>query len=148
MTWKAAKTRTGELLLALLLYQLPTRRRDTRSERRAASALVLRENEESQRQKQWHRAFKRGRSRGEDGGYERAEDLRPVRTRGDAVEETLTAAYENLPTKTFSSANAFPSALKAKRALVQNNVDEGEAAKDRDPIVSAARRSRRSRRSA
>ncbi|BEJ15062.1 hypothetical protein CspHIS471_0408290 [Cutaneotrichosporon sp. HIS471] len=45
------------------------------------------------------------------------------------------SSYENLPTKTFSSANAFPSALKAKRALVQNNVDESEAAKDRDPIA-------------
>ncbi|CAK9780002.1 DNA-directed RNA polymerase i 13.7 kda polypeptide [Cutaneotrichosporon oleaginosum] len=45
------------------------------------------------------------------------------------------ASYENLPTKTYSSANAFPSALKAKRALVQNTVEEGEAAKDRDPIA-------------
>lgn len=47
----------------------------------------------------------------------------------------LTPAYENLPTKTYSSANAFPSALKSKRALVQNSLTDGDAAKDRDPIV-------------
>jgi hypothetical protein len=45
-------------------------------------------------------------------------------------------AYENLPTKTYSSPNAFPSSLRSKRALVQNNVDEGEEAKDKDPVVS------------
>jgi hypothetical protein len=45
-------------------------------------------------------------------------------------------AYENNPTKTYSSPNAFPSQLRAKRALVQNTQTGGEAAKDRDPIVS------------
>lgn len=44
-------------------------------------------------------------------------------------------AYENNPTKTYSAPNAFPSPLRSKRALVQNTVDDGEAAKDRDPIV-------------
>lgn len=45
-------------------------------------------------------------------------------------------AYENLPTKTYSSPNAFPSSLRSKRALVQNKLDAGEAAKGRDPVVS------------
>ena len=45
-------------------------------------------------------------------------------------------AYENLATKTYSSPNAFPSALRRKRALVQNKVDDAEAAKEKDPIVS------------
>lgn len=45
-------------------------------------------------------------------------------------------AYENLPTKTYSSPNAFPSSLRSKRALVQNKIDAGEAAKGRDPVVS------------
>jgi len=44
-------------------------------------------------------------------------------------------AYENLPTKTYSSPNAFPSSLRSKRALVQNKVDDSEAATDKDPIV-------------
>jgi hypothetical protein len=48
-------------------------------------------------------------------------------------------AYENLATKTYSSPNAFPSALRRKRALVQNKVDDAEAAKEKDPIVSLAR---------
>jgi hypothetical protein len=47
----------------------------------------------------------------------------------------LTPAYENLPTKTYSSPNAFPSALKSKRALVQNTRTDEEASKGRDPIV-------------
>ncbi|RSH81124.1 DNA-directed RNA polymerase I core subunit rpa12 [Apiotrichum porosum] len=45
------------------------------------------------------------------------------------------SSYENLPTKTYSSPNAFPSALKAKRALVQNTMKADEAAKGRDPIA-------------
>lgn len=45
-------------------------------------------------------------------------------------------AYENLPSKTYSSPNAFPSSLRSKRALVQNKLDAGEAAKGRDPVVS------------
>lgn len=48
----------------------------------------------------------------------------------------LVVAYENLPTKTYSSPNAFPSSLRSKRALVQNKLDAGEAAKGRDPVVS------------
>lgn len=44
-------------------------------------------------------------------------------------------AYENLPTKTYSSPNAFPSALKSKRDLVQNTMDEGEQAVNKDPVV-------------
>lgn len=44
-------------------------------------------------------------------------------------------AYENLPTKTYSAPDAFPSALKSRRALVQNTMDEGEQAKARDPVV-------------
>lgn len=50
--------------------------------------------------------------------------------------DTDTAAYENLPTKTYSSPNAFPSALRSKRALVQNTMTGDEAAVDRDPVVS------------
>ncbi|OCF45652.1 DNA-directed RNA polymerase I subunit RPA12 [Kwoniella heveanensis CBS 569] len=45
------------------------------------------------------------------------------------------SSYENLPTKTYSSPNAFPSSLRSKRALVQNKVAGGEAAKDRDPVA-------------
>ncbi|KAI9637079.1 uncharacterized protein MKK02DRAFT_45787 [Dioszegia hungarica] len=45
------------------------------------------------------------------------------------------SSYENNPTKTYSSPNAFPSQLRAKRALVQNTQTGGEAAKDRDPIA-------------
>ncbi|KAK8850589.1 hypothetical protein IAR55_004508 [Kwoniella newhampshirensis] len=45
------------------------------------------------------------------------------------------SSYENLPTKTYSSPNAFPSPLRSKRALVQNTVDGGEAAKGRDPVA-------------
>lgn len=45
-------------------------------------------------------------------------------------------AYENLPTKTYSSPHAFPSALRSKRALVQNTMTGDEAAVDRDPVVS------------
>lgn len=48
----------------------------------------------------------------------------------------LTPAYENLPTKTYSSPHAFPSALRSKRALVQNTMTGDEAAVDRDPVVS------------
>lgn len=44
------------------------------------------------------------------------------------------SSYENLATKTYSSANAFPSALRAKRALVQND-EAGEAVKGRDPVA-------------
>lgn len=49
------------------------------------------------------------------------------------------AAYENLPTKTYSSPHAFPSALRSKRALVQNTMTGDEAAVDRDPVVSSER---------
>ncbi|AAW42637.2 DNA-directed RNA polymerase I subunit RPA12 [Cryptococcus neoformans] len=45
------------------------------------------------------------------------------------------SSYENLPTKTYSSPNAFPSSLRSKRALVQNKLDAGEAAKGRDPVA-------------
>ncbi|WWC72648.1 uncharacterized protein I206_106612 [Kwoniella pini CBS 10737] len=45
------------------------------------------------------------------------------------------SSYENLPTKTYSSPHAFPSTLRQKRALVQNKVQDGEAAKDRDPVA-------------
>ncbi|KAL7423077.1 DNA-directed RNA polymerase I core subunit rpa12 [Cryptotrichosporon argae] len=45
------------------------------------------------------------------------------------------SSYENLATKTYSSPNAFPSPLKAKRQLVQNTIKGGEAAKDRDPVA-------------
>ncbi|WRT70771.1 uncharacterized protein IL334_007770 [Kwoniella shivajii] len=45
------------------------------------------------------------------------------------------SSYENLPTKTYSAPNAFPSELRSKRALVQNKVHDGEAAKDRDPVA-------------
>jgi len=52
------------------------------------------------------------------------------------VRMLIVTAYENLPTKTYSSPNAFPSSLRSKRALVQNKVDDSEAATDKDPIVS------------
>ncbi|KAK1923233.1 DNA-directed RNA polymerase i 13.7 kda polypeptide [Papiliotrema laurentii] len=45
------------------------------------------------------------------------------------------SSYENLPTKTYSSPNAFPSTLRSKRALVINKIDDAEAAKDKDPIA-------------
>lgn len=45
-------------------------------------------------------------------------------------------AYENLPTTTYSSPNAFPSSLRSKRALVQNTTTEEQAAKSKDTIVS------------
>lgn len=54
----------------------------------------------------------------------------------DAVLFLGRLAYENLPTKTYSSPNAFPSSLRSNRALVQNKLDAGEAAKGRDPVVS------------
>lgn len=50
--------------------------------------------------------------------------------------ELTCPAYENLPTKTYSSPHAFPSALRSKRALVQNTMTGDEAAVDRDPVVS------------
>lgn len=46
------------------------------------------------------------------------------------------SAYENLPTTTYSSPNAFPSSLRSKRALVQNTTTEEQAAKSKDTIVS------------
>jgi hypothetical protein len=45
-------------------------------------------------------------------------------------------AYENLPTTTYSSPQAFPSSLRSKRALVQNTTTEEQAAKSKDTIVS------------
>ena len=46
------------------------------------------------------------------------------------------SAYENLPTTTYSSPQAFPSSLRSKRALVQNTTTEEQAAKSKDTIVS------------
>jgi hypothetical protein len=57
---------------------------------------------------------------------------------GKKKKKLMNTAYENLPTKTYSSPNAFPSSLRSKRALVQNKVDDSEAATDKDPIVSFA----------
>jgi DNA-directed RNA polymerase I subunit RPA12 len=48
----------------------------------------------------------------------------------------LMIAYENLPTTTYSSPQAFPSSLRSKRALVQNTTTEEQAAKSKDTIVS------------
>jgi len=45
------------------------------------------------------------------------------------------SSYENLPTKTYSAPNAFPSALRSKRDLVQNKVTDQEAAQEKDPIA-------------
>ncbi len=47
----------------------------------------------------------------------------------------ICAAYENLDTKTYSHSQAFPSALRQKRALVQSKADDGSRQKGRDPIV-------------
>ncbi|KAK4686143.1 hypothetical protein P7C73_g3986, partial [Tremellales sp. Uapishka_1] len=56
------------------------------------------------------------------------------------------SSYENLATKTYSNPAAFPSPLRSKRALVQNKVSDGEAAKGRDPVVSIYIPSPRSKR--
>ncbi|ORY31255.1 hypothetical protein BCR39DRAFT_527143 [Naematelia encephala] len=45
------------------------------------------------------------------------------------------SSYENLPTKTYSSPTAFPSALRSKRALVQDQLTDGERAKEKDPVA-------------
>ncbi|EIW70105.1 hypothetical protein TREMEDRAFT_29871 [Tremella mesenterica DSM 1558] len=57
------------------------------------------------------------------------------RTEPASCEWIIFRAYENLPTKTFSGPNAFPSPLRSKRALVQNTISGQEAAKGRDPIA-------------
>lgn len=52
------------------------------------------------------------------------------------VIKLIWVAYENLPTTTYSSPQAFPSSLRSKRALVQNTTTEEQAAKSKDTIVS------------